>query len=641
MAAQDSLNQQSISASYADKFFLGSGDQPDQHLGSHKFNGDNFLTWNRSIRLALGAKNKLFFIDGSCRRPASDSPDLQKWIRNDYMVQSWLLNSMDKLISEGFILQQSAQQLYDEILERYGQSNAPQLFDLHKKLISIEQESDSIVQYYSKLKRVWDEIQLLEGFPDCDCGALSQSGLNRNYDAAKTNIISMDPLPTVNRAYYMLLQIERQHKLNEKIDVSSQTSAFATFKNAQFSQNSQIAQSGGRDVKRYKLHGYPPWYVAMRNKQSGGNSNISKYAGNVSEFSVPDSPLDFDDCMTSSKDPPVDTALVSVVYKEMMKIMKGKQSEATDLNDWIVDTGATDHMVCNQDLLSSCTLLPRPVTVGLPDGRLLEQNNLTAIFKHDSYVFQDSITSQVSAVGIKQAGYPYGQKGYKLYDLEDKKVILSRDVRFFEDVFPFKTGSSSISDSGVSSLHHNSMVNPAVSPSDIPSFPENNGIIQSPVSFSSDSVSSPDHPVQDPGISSGSDLVPKISIQVDSGISSDPPVLRRSSRSIIPSTKLQGFIVPTIGLPGQASSSGSSSFNAYACPVLSSLHKDQLPSLAKLLSHVEPTSYNQAKQDPVWVDAMNKELDALEKNVTWEVTDCPADYALFLDYASQLIIFVK
>ena len=40
---------------YTDKYFLGSGDQPDQHLGAHKLSGDNFLTWNRGIRLALGA----------------------------------------------------------------------------------------------------------------------------------------------------------------------------------------------------------------------------------------------------------------------------------------------------------------------------------------------------------------------------------------------------------------------------------------------------------------------------------------------------------------------------------------------------------------------------------------------------------
>lgn len=294
---------------YSNKYFLGSGDQPEQQLHSHKFNGDNFLTWNRLARMALGAKNKLCFIDGTCKRPESTSADLQKWIRNDYMVQSWLLNSMEKSIAGDFILQQSAQELYEEILERYGQSNAPQLFELHKTLTSIEQLSDSIVVYYSKLKRVWDEIQLLEGFPDCDCGALARctcgllkkvlaadqkqkliqllAGLNRDYDQTKTNILSTDPLPTVNKAYYILLQVERQNKLNEKPHTEVQQSAFVSMKQ----HHSSYSQGGKRDFKNprvdkndrkcdhckrvghtidqcFKLTGYPDWWTNMKNKST-------------------------------------------------------------------------------------------------------------------------------------------------------------------------------------------------------------------------------------------------------------------------------------------------------------------------------------------------------------------------------------
>ena len=32
-------------------------------------------------------------------------------------------------------------------------------------------------------------------------------------------------------------------------------------------------------------------------------------------------------------------------------------------------------------------------------------------------------------------GYPPGVKGYKLYDLEKKKFVVSRDVQFFEENF--------------------------------------------------------------------------------------------------------------------------------------------------------------------------------------------------------------
>ena len=36
-------------------------------------------------------------------------------------------------------------------------------------------------------------------------------------------------------------------------------------------------------------------------------------------------------------------------------------------------------------------------------------------------------------------GYPTGQKGYKLYDLESKKFFVSRDVKFCETIFPFSS----------------------------------------------------------------------------------------------------------------------------------------------------------------------------------------------------------
>lgn len=35
-------------------------------------------------------------------------------------------------------------------------------------------------------------------------------------------------------------------------------------------------------------------------------------------------------------------------------------------------------------------------------------------------------------------GYPHGQKGYKVYSLHDKKVLVSRDVTFFETEFPYQ-----------------------------------------------------------------------------------------------------------------------------------------------------------------------------------------------------------
>ena len=42
-----------------------------------------------------------------------------------------------------------------------------------------------------------------------------------------------------------------------------------------------------------------------------------------------------------------------------------------------------------------------------------------------------------------------------------------------------------------------------------------------------------------------------------------------------------------------------------------------------MLSIPEPTSYKMAKDNPKWVEAMNKEIAALEGNDTWEITNLP------------------
>ena len=40
-------------------------------------------------------------------------------------------------------------------------------------------------------------------------------------------------------------------------------------------------------------------------------------------------------------------------------------------------------------------------------------------------------------------GYPSGQKAYKLYDLDTKKIFINLDVHFFEHNFPFLNNTSS------------------------------------------------------------------------------------------------------------------------------------------------------------------------------------------------------
>lgn len=53
-------------------------------------------------------------------------------------------------------------------------------------------------------------------------------------------------------------------------------------------------------------------------------------------------------------------------------------------------------------------------------------------------------------------GYPTGKKGYKLYNLETKKFLVSRDVKFSETIFPFSLAIPTNTSSSQPSIHmHN------------------------------------------------------------------------------------------------------------------------------------------------------------------------------------------
>lgn len=97
----------------------------------------------------------------------------QKWIRADYMVRGWLFATLKVNIAESLVYVQSAQQLWEEIAERYGQYNAPLLFKLKNDL---QQNNLSVGEYYCKLKSL--ACGMIEGIPTCNCGAMSNCSCN-------------------------------------------------------------------------------------------------------------------------------------------------------------------------------------------------------------------------------------------------------------------------------------------------------------------------------------------------------------------------------------------------------------------------------------------------------------------------------
>lgn len=77
---------------------LHNSDHPSMNLITSLLTGNNYMTWSRSVKIALGAKTKLGFIDERCRQPNEKDSKYEQWLKVDCMVRWWILNSISKEI---------------------------------------------------------------------------------------------------------------------------------------------------------------------------------------------------------------------------------------------------------------------------------------------------------------------------------------------------------------------------------------------------------------------------------------------------------------------------------------------------------------------------------------------------------------
>ena len=78
-------------------YFLSNSDNPDVSLVVQHLTEENYSTWSRAVLIALDAKTKIGFIDGSIPKPQSiDHPCYATWCKCNSTILTWLFNSISK-----------------------------------------------------------------------------------------------------------------------------------------------------------------------------------------------------------------------------------------------------------------------------------------------------------------------------------------------------------------------------------------------------------------------------------------------------------------------------------------------------------------------------------------------------------------
>jgi hypothetical protein len=183
------------------------------------------------------------------------------------------------------------------------------------------------------------------------------------------------------------------------------------------------------------------------------------------------------------------------------------------------------------------------------------------------------------------------KKGYKCYDPKNKKLYISRDVIFQEDELYYGKGKNELDNQG-----------PSLEFNLIPiSEPNNNEEEITQIEHEIEMDNEHGDVEEESDATEGQEIEPLEELP-----------LRRSTREIQASTRLRDFITYKVSYPIQ---------DYISYENISTNYKTFLTTISK---GVEP-HYQEAMQDPKWCKVMQEELNALEKNKTWEIVQLPKE----------------
>lgn len=112
-----------------------------------------------SPHLALIARKKFGFVDGSIPQRDADSEDLGDWWANNAMVISWIKLEIDPSICTSLSHHKVSHDLWMHIKNRFFVHNGQRVQRLKIELANCRQQGLANEAYYGKLTQLWKSLK--------------------------------------------------------------------------------------------------------------------------------------------------------------------------------------------------------------------------------------------------------------------------------------------------------------------------------------------------------------------------------------------------------------------------------------------------------------------------------------------------
>ncbi|KAK1440796.1 hypothetical protein QVD17_06628 [Tagetes erecta] len=378
-------------------YFIHASEYPRQMHVNDALTDNNYNDWSQEMTNFLFAKNKIGFIDGTIKKPEKTDSTYMQWMRCDAMIKGWLTTAMEKDIRNSVKYANTASDMWSDLKERFGKQSAPRAYELKQTLNNTRQDGSSVSAYYTRLRALWDEIQSVFPALRCSCSGCSCNvgkklleqkdkervyeflmGLDGEFSVIRTQILAMNPTPSLGTAYHLVAEDEQQRAISGGKKTNAEVAAFQAYTP---NSSTQINKSTHRDSKRnqndrsehcdlcgrdghnkegcFKKIGYPEWWPGK-----GKRDKVKARAACVETNSSPIPGLSSEQYQ----------ALISHLAGKGSTLQNESQPEAnmagkTDQgNDWIIDSGCTEHITNRAEWLEGKVKSTFEPPVVIPNG---------------------------------------------------------------------------------------------------------------------------------------------------------------------------------------------------------------------------------------------------------------------------------
>ncbi|XP_057972774.1 uncharacterized protein LOC131160917 [Malania oleifera] len=237
--------------------------------------------------MALSAKNKLGFIDGTVEALLLTDANYATWKRGNDTVKLWILNSLSDDVYSSMMFIKSARDIWIELKDQFSLTNGPRIFQLQQSISDLAQGQMNI----ANSRDISYFFESLADYQNRDYVMKFLMGLNESYGHIKSQILLT--LPPINKVFALLVQEERQREISSVI-ITEPTAMLGRATGNQGNKQSHGKKErpmcshcgllGHTAEKCYKLHGYPLGYKS-RYKQNAPSANQVALATNAEQSS--------------------------------------------------------------------------------------------------------------------------------------------------------------------------------------------------------------------------------------------------------------------------------------------------------------------------------------------------------------------